>query len=448
MGNTSPPPGSSVTRVTFPVRPSSRETETKGFVPPSAADRSDPDRAASGRHLDRGPPHIEPRFDLAGVGGDSRDGSGAARVEHPDAPSPTATLPGSVRVFVNESTSRPGAEIAATPWASGAEADVSSEVARRRLLQRRRRAGGRRPRRSAPPPAASSPAAASGRRRRAPGPGGGWPPRAHGATDRARAHARGAPGVPPGRPRGPPTAGRIGRAPASAARGSPPAADARAPAGSAPARARHAGRARGRRRFAPPAPRAAAPRAGRSPPARSPRRGSPQAPGRATGRVPRAASPPPCRRRPTRAAPGPRRAAPRSAPRRRRGRRERVPVSPRLERVVAERLAQSRHVDLHALGRGTRRLLTPELVDDPLRRDGLAAMEQQQGEHRPLLRRPEVDPLALPPRLERSRVGGTPGPMGLHGATLPLPWVVFAGREPRPRTLSPFPSHQAKRRPT
>ena len=50
-----------------------------------------------------------------------------------------------------------------------------------------------------------------------------------------------------------------------------------------------------------------------------------------------------------------------------------------------ELLTQLRHIDVHALGRGRRRPLTPQLIDQPLRRDNLIAMQQQNGQQRPPL---------------------------------------------------------------
>ena len=56
------------------------------------------------------------------------------------------------------------------------------------------------------------------------------------------------------------------------------------------------------------------------------------------------------------------------------------------ERAVAQRLAQAGDVHLHCLDRRLRRPLAPELVGDPVGRDDLAAMEQQDRQHTALLR--------------------------------------------------------------
>ncbi len=63
---------------------------------------------------------------------------------------------------------------------------------------------------------------------------------------------------------------------------------------------------------------------------------------------------------------------------------ERVTAAASDERALAERLPQPRDVDLHRLRRGFRLALAPELVDDAIDRDDLAAMNEQDREHRAL----------------------------------------------------------------
>ena len=73
------------------------------------------------------------------------------------------------------------------------------------------------------------------------------------------------------------------------------------------------------------------------------------------------------------------------------------------EHALAERLAQPRDVDLHRLRRGVGRLLAPELVGDPVDRDDLAPMKQQDRQDRPL---PGSAERGLPPvdqDLERAK---------------------------------------------
>ena len=65
---------------------------------------------------------------------------------------------------------------------------------------------------------------------------------------------------------------------------------------------------------------------------------------------------------------------------------QQVAVGPRDEHVavaigaVLQLLAQLRHVDLQALGRRRRRALAPQLVDQPVGRDDLVAVQEQQRE--------------------------------------------------------------------
>ena len=62
----------------------------------------------------------------------------------------------------------------------------------------------------------------------------------------------------------------------------------------------------------------------------------------------------------------------------------------------SERLAQPRHLHLKALSRVVGRMLRPELVDQPIGRDGLVGMNQQDRQQRTL---PAADDLDRPPGL-------------------------------------------------
>src|SRR5580704_2211216 len=64
---------------------------------------------------------------------------------------------------------------------------------------------------------------------------------------------------------------------------------------------------------------------------------------------------------------------------------QQVPARTGHQQPVAKRLAQARHVPLNDLDRARGCLLAPELVYQAIRRDHLAAMDQQHGQQRPLL---------------------------------------------------------------
>ena len=81
---------------------------------------------------------------------------------------------------------------------------------------------------------------------------------------------------------------------------------------------------------------------------------------------------------------------------------------------VTERFAQARDVDLNGFRRSRRRRLSPELVDQSLRRHNFAAVEEQDTENGALLRVTELDNLALAEHLERSE------DVELHQPVLPL----------------------------
>jgi hypothetical protein len=64
---------------------------------------------------------------------------------------------------------------------------------------------------------------------------------------------------------------------------------------------------------------------------------------------------------------------------------EQIAGRARQEPSVAELLAQPRDVDLHALGHRRRRRAAPHLVDEELRREDVAGVQQQHREQRSLL---------------------------------------------------------------
>jgi hypothetical protein len=83
--------------------------------------------------------------------------------------------------------------------------------------------------------------------------------------------------------------------------------------------------------------------------------------------------------------------------------REAVTRPVRLDERSADGPAQAVDIHLKRLGGGTRRRLSPQLVDQPLPRQRLTGCEQQRGEQRPLLRSPERDRPAVENRLERAQ---------------------------------------------
>ena len=68
-----------------------------------------------------------------------------------------------------------------------------------------------------------------------------------------------------------------------------------------------------------------------------------------------------------------------------------------------ERLPELRHVDTDDLLGRFRRLLTPELVDDPIDGDHLVPMQEQEGEKRTRPRAAERDGTAILGDLERAQ---------------------------------------------
>ncbi len=77
----------------------------------------------------------------------------------------------------------------------------------------------------------------------------------------------------------------------------------------------------------------------------------------------------------------------------------------RLDRAFSERLAQARDVDLQRRGRGRRRLVTPELVDQVLRRHDPTGVQCEHGEQRALLAAADGDRPSVDPHLERAEQG-------------------------------------------
>ena len=84
-----------------------------------------------------------------------------------------------------------------------------------------------------------------------------------------------------------------------------------------------------------------------------------------------------------------------------------VPVPAREQRslriAVAERLAELRHVDLDGLGGGRRRRPTPQVVDQPLARDDLVRVQQQERQERALTTPTEQDLAILRGHLEGTK---------------------------------------------
>ena len=169
-------------------------------------------------------------------------------------------------------------------------------------------------------------------------------------------------------------AGRPGRAPASGARAASPAAGARARAPRAPRSPRRGGRARDRPGAGARARQGAAPPAGRSRSGRKARTRSPQAAGRARARAPRAARRPPPRVRRPRAAAGPGRSKLSKRSRSRAPGLEPEAGTPWAGSRRRPRPSSLRSCETYtwtALVGGRGRMLAPELVDDPRRRDDL-----------------------------------------------------------------------------
>ena len=163
---------------------------------------------------------------------------------------------------------------------------------------------------------------------------------------------------------------------------------------------RRGARATGPRRSAPRAAPPEPPRGGCAPVRRRARR-TPRAPDRAIGRAPRrAGARPPPDRRPRRRCPLPLQPLEPVQVHAFRVDLERISGRSGEEHPVGQHLAQARHVDLHHLGGRLRRLLPPQVVQEPLHRHDTARLEKQPSEQRALFSRPEE--IAPPPPLPSS----------------------------------------------
>ena len=72
----------------------------------------------------------------------------------------------------------------------------------------------------------------------------------------------------------------------------------------------------------------------------------------------------------------------------------------RVVRSACERLPQPGDVDLHGLGGGGRRALSPKLVDQPVGAERLVGVQQKQSQQRALLASSQPDRAALIEGLE------------------------------------------------
>jgi hypothetical protein len=75
----------------------------------------------------------------------------------------------------------------------------------------------------------------------------------------------------------------------------------------------------------------------------------------------------------------------------------------RYDHPGAQRLTQLRDVHLHGLGGGRRGPLAPQLIDQAVGRDHLAAVQYQHRQQRPLLHGPERQRLAVPHDRQRPK---------------------------------------------
>ena len=78
-------------------------------------------------------------------------------------------------------------------------------------------------------------------------------------------------------------------------------------------------------------------------------------------------------------------------------------MPPRHDHIVAERLAQLRHIPLNDLDRTRGSPLAPQLVDQPISREHLAAMNQQHSQQRTLLRTAQPERVTVPCDLKRPK---------------------------------------------
>jgi hypothetical protein len=81
---------------------------------------------------------------------------------------------------------------------------------------------------------------------------------------------------------------------------------------------------------------------------------------------------------------------------------EHVPVAARLEPAVPEGRAQPRHVDVDAVGGTCRHAFTPEGVDQAVRRDDVAGVQEQERQERRLLAGAHMERSPVRGHLERA----------------------------------------------
>ena len=80
---------------------------------------------------------------------------------------------------------------------------------------------------------------------------------------------------------------------------------------------------------------------------------------------------------------------------------EQIAAGGRLDAFVPERLAETRDIDLHALGRVLRRALPPQLVDDAVGRQRLVRVDREQCKERAFTTATDIDRAAVLKRLQR-----------------------------------------------
>ena len=146
-------------------------------------------------------------------------------------------------------------------------------------------------------------------------------------------------------------------------------------------------------------------RAERSPPGRSSRRRSPRAPGLATATARRGAAADASAARPRAS-----KLLPSSTSRSNRWRSSASGLDPNdvagrsgRQHVLRQRLAKSRDVDPQCGGGALGRVLAPELVDQPVGRNDLVGVEEEEGEQGPRLAAAQRRGAAFVPQLERSQ---------------------------------------------
>jgi hypothetical protein len=113
---------------------------------------------------------------------------------------------------------------------------------------------------------------------------------------------------------------------------------------------------------------------------------------------------------------------------------------------VGDRAAQTRDVRLQRQRRPCRRLIVPELIDQPVQRHRAVHLEGQQSEHRPLLAAPQPQPNAVqigrnrsekPHPHPRSMRPARPAPKTQRGACKPPPCRCQGSCKPPPAWCLP-----------